>query len=502
VVVFNRFDSEVFLHPSSTEQPQAAPSLFCNSSQGEAHQKDPSLVILSYGGSSAPPLTVDWFPVHASPHIKWEAAHTIPPFPYELTINDKKFRPHAERDWVLGMTREVVGLKGVKWEALGEKGFWRWRAALRREIQKTDKIEDNNFKDRERYFLSCGSWRSMGGHILYIDGSERLYSYSCSERGCPGCNDRDKKRTAQKLFNKIKAAAKTLGIKRFWGIEITLPPEFENLPTTGSDLRKELIDSIQRYLRKLFGLKTRDGLFSYCSVHAVGNENLFRDRFHFHCGVLPIAKRTVKGTTELIHCDFSTFKADLDKARALLAAHLEQVLPTYDKTKTNIYLAPFLLKDTKKNMGKLMHHLKYDLRGFGKDIERAPICFNLDRELAVIKQGDSGYGVFTFRQIAERWKWIREQRGRLTTWGLLNRWNSNLELMGIEFVEDPEPEIVEEKEITIIRSGGRQWNPQERKIEWVNDKLAIDEDGQVIHGIEWGRKGSEGSWRPTVSQSP
>lgn len=458
--------------------------------------KEPSTtLILSYGGSSAPPPKEEWFPVHASSYVKWEAAHKIPPFPYELSINDKKLRPHAERDWVLGMLREVAALKGGKWESLGEKGWWRWLSALRHHIMEVDGIDDNSFKpDRERNFLACGSWRSMGGYIKYIDGSGRLYSYSCSERGCPKCYDRDKRRTAQKLFKKIMAAAKALCIKRFWGIEITLPSEFEDLPVAGSDLRQQLIETIQKFLRKLFGLKTRDGLFSYCNVHSVGNENLFRNRFHFHCGVLPIAKRTCSGITEIIHCDFGTFKADLDKARSILADHLAQVLPGYDKSKTNVHLAPFLLKETKKHMGKLMHHLKYDLRGFGKDVEQAPVCFNHEQELAVIKQGSLGYGVFTLRQVAERWKWIREQRC-YRTWGLLNRWESNLDLMGIEFVDDPEPEIAEESEITIIRTGGRQWNPQKRQVEWINDRIAIDKNGQVIHGVKWGRKGSEGDWR-------
>ncbi|MGL1861429.1 MAG: hypothetical protein OCC46_02770 [Pseudodesulfovibrio sp.] len=486
------------MYLSITEQSKAMYSALLGSFQGEAQQnKTYSPLILSNGGSTTPPQEEEWFPVHACVYVKWEAAHKLPPFPYELSSNDKKQRPHAERDWVLGMLRDAVGLKGVKWESLGEKGYWRWKSALRRQIQKVDEIEDNSFKpDRELYFLACGSWRSMGGHIKYVDGSERLYSYNCSERGCPQCYDRDKQRTAKKLFKKIMAAAKALDIKRFWGIEITLQPIYESLPVVGSDLRKNINEAIQKFLRKLFGLKTRDGLFAYCSVHAVGKQNLFRDRFHFHCGVLPIAKRMRKGKYEIIHCDFEMFKADLDRARSLLADHLEQVLPDYDRSKTNIYLAPFLLKETKKDMGKLMHHLKYDLRGFGKDIEQAPICFNWEKELVVIKQGDLGYGTFTFRQMAERWKWIREQRGRLTTWGLLNRWNSNLELIGVEFVDDPEPEIVEENDITIIRSGGRQWNPKKKRVEWVNEKMAVDENGSVIFGIEWGRKGSEGFWQP------
>jgi len=492
------------LYQSTVEQPQAVPSIF-HGSLGKAQQNKPSSpLILSIGRRVATFPEEEWFPVHASTYVKWEAAHKIPPFPCELSFNDKKLRPHAERDWVLGMLREVMALKGVKWESLGERGWWRWLSAFKHHIQKVDGIEDNSFKsDREKYFFACGSWRSMGGYVKYVDGSGRLYSYSCSERGCPKCYDRGKKRTAKTLFKKIMAAAKAQSVKRFWGIEITLPEEFESLPVVGSECRKKLIAAIKQYLRELFGLKTRDGLFAYCNVHAVGNKNIFRDRFHFHCGVLPIAKCRRKGKPDkIVNCDFSTFKADLEKARSLLADHLEEVFPGYDRAKTNVHLDPFLLKDTKKHKSKLMHRLKYDLRGFGKDVERAPICFNLEKELVVIKQGDHGYGTFTFRQMAERWKWIRDQRGRVTTLGLLNRWEENLELIGVDFVGDPEPEIVEETEITIIRSGGRKWNLKKKRVEWVSEKLAIDENGQVIHGIEWGRKGSEGDWKPRTSAPP
>lgn len=476
VVVFQLFGSEVFVLSDVVEASDFSPSSF----------------ILSLGGQFCTPSKEKWLPVHASPYEKWEAAHQLPSMPYELSLQERKERPSAERDWVLGMLRDVVGLKGLKWESLGDKGWWRWRAALRREIQHVDEIEDNSYRlDRELTFFSCGSWRSNGRHIKYEDGSRRLAAYSCSERACPKCYDRDKKRTARKFFKQIMAAAKALGLKRFWGIEITLPPEYEAMP-----VNQALIEAIQKYLRKLFGLKTRDGLFSYCNVHSVGNKNIFRDRFHFHCGVLPVATRCKKGQrVELIRCDFKTFKADLDRARSLLADHLEDVLPRYDRSKTNVYLAPFLLKEDNKSMGKLMHHLKYDLRGFGKDIEQAPVCFNLEHKLAVINQGDLGYGVFTFRQIVDRWKWIREQRC-LRTWGLLKTWNKYLDHLDLEYVPDPEPEIAEEKEVTIIRSGGRQWNPKKKRVEWVSEKMAIDENGQVIHGVEWGRKGSEGDWKP------
>lgn len=442
-------------------------------------------------------------PVHTRAGERWEAAHQLPPFPYELSWQDKRLRPHAERDWVLGMLREVLALKGIKWETLGEKGYWQWLSALKREIIELEGIEDTPFAPyKELDFMSCGAWKSMGRHLKYIDGSEKLSPYSCSNPLCTKCSDRERKRTARKLVKKILAAAKAQRVKRFWAIVITFPQEFEHLPVKGSDLLQSLFDAIQKYLRKLFGLKTRDGLFAYCNVHAVGDENLFRDRFHFHCGVLPLATRKEKGETRLIHCDFETFKADLNRAKSLLADHLEKVLPGYDRELTQINFTPIVLKDQKKNLNKLMHRLRYDLRGFGKDIEQAPIFFDPDRELVVVKQGNDGYGVFTFRQMAERWKWIREQRCRLRTWGLLHQWNKYLELLNLEYVPDPEPEIVEETEITIIRNGGRQWNPRRRRVEWVNERIAIDENGAVIHNVKWGRKGSDGFWRPRTNGKP
>lgn len=492
---------------STTEQPHAAHSIPLHSSQGEAQQNNPSLVILTDGGVDLHPPCEGYevrIPVHCKVEKpRWEAAHQLPSFPYRLTHEDRKERPSAERDWVKGMLRDVVGLKGVKWESLGEYGFWKFRFAFRRQIQIVEGIENDDFRpEREKNFFSCGAWKSRGRKIKYVDGELRLSCRSCSDRGCPKCFDRDKERTATKYFKKIVGASEAQGIKRFWGIVITLPVPQEASVPAGSELRKIALDVIKKFLRRLFGLKTRDGLFSYCNVHAVGDNNLFRDRFHFHCGVLPIATRKNKsGEIELVKCDFKTFKADLDRARELLADHLESVFPNFDRSLTQLHMDPFVLRKDKKSRAKLNHRLRYDLRGFGKDIERAPILFDPIQELVVVKQGKDGYGVFTLSQLAKRWKWIRDQRD-FRYWGILHQWSKYEELLGVEFVPDPEPEIEDEANITIIRSGGRQWNSKKRCVEWIDEKMAIDENGTVIQGIKWGRKGSEGFWRPRISAPP
>ena len=115
--------------------------------------------------------------------------------------------------------------------------------------------------------------------------------------------------------------------------------------------------------------------------------------------------------------------------------------------------------------------------------------------------GKDGYGIYTIHQIAWRWQWIRKQRD-LRSWGLLNQWNKYTELLGVEFVEDPEPEIEKESPVTVLRTYGRKWIKERAQVKWVNTKIAIRESGEEIKDVEWGRKGSEGNWRPlSLSQN-
>lgn len=425
--------------------------------------------------------------------------HQLARFPYPLSSPEMKERPWAKRDWVRAELREF-GLKGADWQTLAPDNYWLWRSFFRQTAMKLEGIENNHHDSFAEFnFLTCGGAKSFGWEIQYKENGSRLSSFSCGKTSCPGCNDKDKERTARRFFNKLLAAATAQGIKRFWAFVFTFPEAIEAQFPKGSKERKALLCELKKFERKLFGLKTEDGLFAYANIHAVGDTNLMRDRFHVHSGVLPIAIRRVNKKPQVIKCDIQG-KIDVDAARELLADHLEQVFPEIDRSLVQFNARYFRL-ESKRSVAQLAHRLKYDLRGFGKDVENAPIFFDVNHGLVVLDGGKDDYGIYTVRQVALRWKWIRSQRD-LRTWGLLNQWNKYAELLGVEYKEDSEPEIQSETPVSIVRAVGRRWIHERSRIKWVNEKKAYRLSGEEITKIEWGRKGSEGKWQPKPKEVP
>lgn len=463
------------------------PAPFRDEAMASHSAPSPKLILNNGGQVSTQPSRDRFAPVHQ-----------MAPFPYPMTPKEMKERPWAKRDWLRAELRELK-LHGAKWESLSPMNLWNWRMTFRARIREVEGIENNHHDSfREYNFNTCGSAKSWGWKIRYSDGESRLSAFSCGETACPHCYDKDKGRTARRYLNKIMAVAKAQGVRRFWNIVVTLPEAQEASLPKGSDTRRQLLHEIKKFERKLFGLKTEDGLFAYANVHPVGDSNVMRDRFHVHSGVLPIAVRRKNKQASLVKCDIPG-KMDVVKARQELTASLLKVFPDLDETLVQFNVSYIPLAGD-KGLGRLAHRLNYDLRGFGEDIEEATIFYDPKHGFVVLDGGKHPYGIFTFQQLAERWKWIRSQRD-LRSWGLLNQWNKYQELLGVEFAEDPEPEIKDESHVTVIRSFGRKWNKKKRRTEWVDEKKAFDDSGEEIIGVEWGRKGSEGEWRPINSLS-
>ena len=74
--------------------------------------------------------------------------------------------------------------------------------------------------------------------------------------------------------DKFLAAAKAHDLERFWTFVITLPEEVEAMIPKGTTLRKKIMAELKKFTRKLFSLKTEDGLCAYANIHAVGDSDL------------------------------------------------------------------------------------------------------------------------------------------------------------------------------------------------------------------------------------
>nr|WP_287412654.1 hypothetical protein [Pseudodesulfovibrio sp.] len=413
---------------------------------------------------------------------------------------DLRERPWALRNWLYAMLREQ-GFRDRDFTSLSPQNISRWLDCFRSINREVENIENSEYKPfRKKNYEFCGAKWSTGKLITYADKTQRIAGLSCSESSCTKCCDADKRRTATRWVNKILSLSKVQNIGRFWTLVVTLPREVENMIPKGSNTRKKFMNELGKWVRKLFGLRAKDGLFFYANIHPVGDSDLMRDRFHVHMGVLPFAGRRLKGETHFFHCDVEDL-IDTSKALIWLEAILKMVFPVTQRGKVQ-FKAGYIPLNNKSTIPRLNHRLSYDLRGFGKDVELAPLFFNQSSQLAVLRAGKNGYGLYTVEQIVHRWSWIRSQRD-LRSYGLLKAWNKYAERLGVEYVEDPEPEIEKEELVVVKRTYGRQWNPKTKQVKWVNEKRAYwKKSGKEIEGIEWGRKGSEGFWRPLVVGPP
>ncbi len=405
-------------------------------------------------------------------------------------------RPHDKRDWLLSELNDLKELDKnyakCKWTAQGAEGFWVFQQALKNAIRELEGIEDNGYKPRAAYFMSCSYRRSAGYEVVYKDGKRCLTTISCSETSCPDCYDRGKRRRVNNKHSWIMEAAKKTGVHRLWVPVFTLPDEIASKIPRKTPERKAVMDGLKVLLRKIFGVNTRDLLACYANIHAVGGKDLFKTRFHIHCGILPIA--VSNRTKKLIKCDVPDM-LDEGVIKSEWRQVLQKVFPDIEVKEPVVHLE-YISLNQKFSSDKLGHRLKYDMRGFGKDILEAPIFFDETYGLAVVEAEEGNYRLVTTLHLAQRWQWIRSQRD-FRTWGLLDQTARYSDLIGIEFVVEPEPEVEEVLDIHIHRELRFHYKKGKGLIRTV-ERYAVRRDGQrVPSDVEWGRRGSEG-WRPKM----
>lgn len=426
-----------------------------------------------------------------SHHPSGEGTTPLRPWPFGIEAPDPS-RPHAKRDWLRSELAEKH--PGVKWHSISKRGFWRWREAFRGAIRELEGIEDNAFKARAVNFMACRARAANGALVHYVDGKKRIATYTCGETACPSCYDRERKKTSRILYSFISAVAKAQGVKRFWRPVFTLPDEVAGRIPYGSQERKALLLGLKVLLRKVFDLKTRDLLAMYANIHAVGDNDLLKTRFHIHTGILPIAIRTHRQHgekwQEVVKCD----PEGLLNRKAIEDAWRELLESVFNTTFGAVVVhLQYVDLTARRAAGKLKHAIKYDLRGFGKEFEKAPLRFAPATGQVVLSAENGGYHVVTVQQLAERWQWLRKQRD-MRTWGIFDQRSRYADLLLVEFIEEPEPEVLEEEPVTITRRVGRAW--VNGKPRWINEKSAVRENGEIVDkSIKWGRRGGS-EWRP------
>ena len=476
------------MHPSTSGQPKAAPSVLLNSSQGEALHNNSNLnsgARNSFGSSSSTDT-----PAHHPP---------LRPWPFGNEAVDPS-RPSSKRDWRnLELREKFPDVPLDRWLNQGEERNWKIWAAFREAIVKVEDIRNGNSdfnRTQLEEFLGCGARVSWGSVTVYEGGERRITPHSCGLTPCPYCHGRGKARVHDDIKGYVMSAAKTLGFQTFHQQVFTMPPPVEHLAVKGSKVRQQLKDGIRKIQRKACRLRVHDGLAAYCSVHAVGDRDLLKDRFHFHAGFFPFASVKQKSGEFLVKlCDPGRIPHQWIKDEWLKL--LRKVFPEFDLDVAVVHLNVELF-DHPNITWILDHHLKYDGRGFGKDFEKAPLAFDPVSKRVVIQSEKGGYSITTMEELALRWKWVRSQRD-YATWGILSQRKKYAPILGIEEHVEEEPEIKEKLTVTVERKRGKVWK-KGKGIVWVDEKKAYYKGLEIV-GVEWGRKGGS-EWRPRISGPP
>lgn len=405
-------------------------------------------------------------------------------------------RPWARRDALRAELRRRY--PGIRWQSLGadQGGYWTWHAAWRRAVAELVGMDDEDAYRpyRRANHLRCGARRGNGSLITYATGERRVAAMHCSERFCPSCSDREAGRIAHDALSYIQAVATAQAVPRFWGLVLTLPRELEGRMARGSDERRAVLHGVQALVRRLFDYRSRDTLCMYAAVHAVGDSDPMRNRYHIHVGALPVAVRRDRDGGRRVIVQDVPGKLDVDRLRADWSALLAQVYGSGDWSARPVVVHAQYVRTApgSANWAQLAHRVRYDLRGFGEDYERAPILHAPEAGLVVLEGGRDGYRVVSVVDLARQWMHVRGQRD-IRSWGLLAKRDAYADLVGIERYEEPEPDRIEEQDVVITRRAGLRWDKEAGAVRWISEQRAA----LVVAGIEipipegvgWGRLG-------------
>lgn len=415
-----------------------------------------------------------------------------------FTLQSPAFEKHQNRKQLLSLLKNQY--PNTNWQSLGikSKGYWGFKASMRTRIRELANVKNNDFNPfREHNFIRCGARKGGGFLHGYADGSLRLQVATCSETtACPECADAKAKEIARKTFEYLQAIAEANNLKRMWFFVFTLPERHEDKPKKGTETRKKLLNGLKKVLRVAFGLKTRDLLASYCSVHAVGDSDLFRTRNHFHIGVLPCAIHRKKGGIHEYRNVDPKGLVDLDNIRKLwVKACCEAGI--YTKLEESNFKAEYV--EIPDQWGKMRHRINYDLRGFGSDFMQSAIYHSSG--MACLESAKNSYQVKTIEDIAKRWLWVRKQRD-YRPWGLLAKKDTYANLLNIEKILDIPPEQESVKDVIVQRDIGRAYSVEKKRVEWQEITVVTDSSGNIISGWEFGLFGERERWWPKNKPRP
>lgn len=336
--------------------------------------------------------------------------------------------------WTPAQKRDILNSQLSQYSP-GEKFFsyyWDKIAIYNKMCLKSHYVENTSFDTFKEYnFSRCNNVTSKG--TVYVKKSDPYeilpVKMSCGEKVCLECNNKKRKylgyEHARDWIQIINAHEQDF--RGSLHIVATLPESIEGLPLQDVEIEKKLVKGLQNIVRKIFGRKSRSNIAINCAVHPVGDNDLFRDRWHIHFDILPFEivgdqffwlQPDTSKTTKDHH--FKSWKIDLGWLRDCWTKVIRDTTG-YKGAVANpqIDFIPFNPSKKDKFFKKIVHRLKYDLRSFANDLTSRIRRVSEDGETFILSAkrgiyngfGDRVYYDFwldvPFHTLIQRFLWIR-----------------------------------------------------------------------------------------------
>jgi hypothetical protein len=365
--------------------------------------------------------------------------------------------------------------------------FWTFNGLFRREMTEILNIRDNpstGITHRKNY-MDCVKPETEGTVYLKLDGGlQGKHRFRCWEKGCPDCRDYSRRRQAHaqaEVFERI--LRKHPGCKKIWRLQFTLPRELAERAIEDVSFESCLMDGVHDSLRRLFGCGPRSNMAISWEIHPCGETDYFADRWHLHVTVLPceILKDKDTGVARLIWHNLESI--DLKVLRSEWARIIGD--ESVNNPQVSYLASGSVNNDWNENpelwRGKLGFSARYDMRGFGQDLEKAALRTNkLLRFVAFkisffnkYKKKLHSWQFIPMADVCKRYLRVRE-KNRVGVWGFLRclkRWDHvlGLGLEEKEMKQDPAYEVP----ARVVHLHREVYCDESGKVESVRDELWI-----------------------------
>ena len=261
-------------------------------------------------------------------------------------------------------------------------------------------------------------------------------------------------------------------------------------------------------LNNVFGLKQSANLAKTIIIHPFGSSDIFDGHLHFHVTVIPVVIENNKPIG--VDIDWIDNEKLRKKWKKLVIRHFK--LP--EDTEVTYPQISFIPTTQTK---KLLHALKYDMRGFGDDlinavvgqkddvyyIKRAKyvkqevfydtddkkIGDNLDvcdavNEIATKYQRYISWHAVTVEDLAKLWLWIKKAN-LIQNYGWLKQINKYKDLLFVEEEENEAPEVIEVYNTEIRQIHERKFCRKTRKVKLIKKWEYKNKSGEWLKVENW-----------------